>query len=182
MKFNIILAVDEKNWLWKLGDLAWKLPWDLKYFKKTTSKTKDLGKHNVVIMWRKTWDSIPGKFRPLPDRINCILSKTLKTESIDSDINDFVLYFNDFDHCLKELDKKDNIETVYLIWGWSLYNQFINHPKLKKIYITKVLWDFDCDVFFDGIPKNFYLKKYSDDIEENGVKYRFEQWKKIKQS
>jgi dihydrofolate reductase len=129
-------------------------------------------------MWRKTWESIPSKYRPLPDRINCILSRTLKVESNNSQIDDFVLYFNDFNHCLKELNSRENIEKIFLIWGGSLYNQFLNHPNLEKIYMTKVFWDHDCDVFFDWIPKEFKLESYWDEIEEKWFKYRFEVWSK----
>ena len=176
--FSIILAVDEKNWLWKAGDLAWKLPGDMKYFKDTTCKTQDLGKLNAVIMWRKTWESIPVKFRPLPNRINCVLSRTLKVESYNSKIDDFVLYFNDINHCLTELSSKENLEDIFVI-GWvNIYNQVLSHPNLEKIYLTKVLWDFNCDVFFNWIPKDFHLKSYTDEIEENNIKYRFEVWAK----
>ena len=177
-KFLIILATDLNNWVWKNNDLCWRLGQDLKYFKKITTTTKDLAKLNAVIMWRKTWESIPSKFRPLPKRINCILSRSLKYEDINSKIDNFVLHFNDFEHCLKELSKKENVENIFLI-GWaSLYNQFINHPKLEKIYLTKVLDKFDCDVFFNWIPDNFVLEEYSDDLEENWIKFRFEVYKR----
>lgn len=177
-KFSLILAVDKKNWLWKSGDLVWKIPGDMKYFKNITSKTQDLAKHNAVIMWRKTWDSIPSKYRPLPDRINCILSRSLKYEDIHSKIDNFVLHFNSFDHCLKELTNKDNIENIFVI-GWAnIYNQVLNNPELEKIYLTRILWEFDCDVFFDWVPDNFHLESYTDEKEDNNIKYRFEVWSK----
>ena len=131
MKFSIILASDSKNGVWKENNLAWKISEDMKYFKKITSNTQDLAKLNAVIMWRKTWESIPSKYRPLPDRINCILSRTLKHEDINSKIDDFVLYFNDFDHCLNELWSKENIENLEwedfeLVWYKS--HQVIKAP------------------------------------------------------
>ena len=75
MNFNIIIAVDEKNGIWKDNKLAWKLSKDMLYFKETTLFTKDKDKLNAVIMWRKTWESIPAKFRPLAWRLNCVLTK-----------------------------------------------------------------------------------------------------------
>ena len=178
MKFNIILAVDENNWLWKNNELAWKLSSDMKYFKEITTKTRDLAKHNAVIMWRKTWESIPSKFRPLPDRINCILSRSLKYEDSNSKIDDFVLYFNSLDHCLDELSKKDNIENIFII-GWAnLYNQVLDNPMLYKIYLTKVKWNYNCDVFFNWIPDNFMVESYTDWEKENNTEYSFWVYKK----
>lgn len=178
MKFNIILAVDDKNWVWKNNDLAWKLSSDLKYFKNITTKTTDLWKHNAVIMWRNTWESIPSKYRPLPDRVNCILTRQIKNDDIWSPIDDFTLYFNSLDHCLSELESKENIENLFII-GWAnLYNQVLNHEMLDKIYITKVKWDFNCDVFFDWIPSGFVAESYTDTEEESGIEYSFWVYKK----
>jgi len=46
------------------------------YFNRMTQTTWDSEKKNIVIMGRKTWDSIPPKFRPLPNRINIVLSRS----------------------------------------------------------------------------------------------------------
>lgn len=177
-KFHMILAVDEKLGLWKDNTLSWRISEDMRYFKNTTSDTQDLAKHNALIMWRKTWESIPAKYRPLPDRVNCVLSRSITDESIDSKIDDFVLYFNSLQSCLDELEQKNNIEDVYIIWGAFLYNQVISDERLDKIYITRVFWNYDCDVFFDGIPDDFSLESYSDEQEEKWIKFRFEVWKR----
>ena len=58
------------------GSLPWNLPGDLRYFKELTSRTADPAKRNAVIMGRKTWESIPPKFRPLPGRVNVVLSRS----------------------------------------------------------------------------------------------------------
>ena len=178
-KFHIILAVDEKLGLGKENTLAWNISADMKYFKEITSQTQDLARLNAVIMWRKTWESIPSKYRPLPERINCILSRSITDQSTWSDINDMVLYFNSLESCLTELEKKDNIEDIYIIWWAFLYNQIISDDRLDTIYITRVMWDYDCDVFFDGIPDSFSLENYTDEQEDNGIKFRFEVWKKV---
>lgn len=182
MKINLILAVDEKNWLWKNKTLAWNIKSDLKYFKKITSETKDLAKLNAVIMGRKTWESIPAKNKPLSNRINCIITKSIKNNDIWSKIDDFTLYFNSINHCLSELESKENLEKIFVIWWASLYNDFLKWDLInfvEKIYITKIIWDFDCDKFFDGIPKNFVVEKYSEIFEENWVKFSFWEYKKM---
>lgn len=180
MKFSIIIATDSKNWIWKNNSLVWKIPSDMRYFKELTSNTKDLSKLNAVIMWRKTWESIPGKFRPLQDRINCILSTTLKSESINSQIDDFTLYFNSLEHCLNELSKKDNLENIFIIWWAVLYNSLLDSPLLDKIYLTRIEWDFDCDVFFDWVPIDFKKISNSEINEENNIKFSYEVWRNKK--
>lgn len=173
MKFSIILAVDEKNWIWKDNSLAWRLSADLKYFKNITTKTTDLSKMNAVIMWRKTRESIPSKYRPLSDRINCILTRQIKNDDIWSPIDDYVLYFNSFIHCLSELESKQNVENIFVI-GWAnLYNQVLDNSLLDKIYITKVKWNYNCNVFFDWITDNFIVESYTDSEIENGIEYSF---------
>ena len=178
-KINIILAIDDKNGLWKNWDLAWKISADLKYFKNITSKTKDLAKLNAVVMWKNTWESIPLKYRPLPNRINCVLSRLIKQESIWSKINDYVLYFNSIDSCIEELITKTNLENIFII-GWAnIYNQILKHERLNEIYLTKVEWNYNCDVFFDWIPNNFKLESESELYEENWIKFSFQIYKKV---
>ncbi|MCD5385040.1 dihydrofolate reductase [Candidatus Gracilibacteria bacterium] len=173
MKFNIILAVDDKNGLGKNNELAWKLSSDMKYFKEITTKTQDLSKFNAVIMGKKTWKSIPSKFRPLNDRINCVLTRNIKNDDIGSKLDDFVLYFNSFEHCLSELESKENLENIFVIGGANLYNQILDNPMLDKIYITKIKGNYNCDVFFDGIPEGFIVESYTDWRIENNIEYSF---------
>nr|MDD3719968.1 dihydrofolate reductase [Candidatus Gracilibacteria bacterium] len=177
-KFSVILAMDNKKGIGKNNDLAWKIPSDLKYFKKITTSTQDLGKLNAVIMGRKTWDSIPSQFKPLPDRINCIISKKLHSESNHSNIDDFVLHFNSFDHALEELKKKDNVENIFVVGGSSVYNIALIHPMLDKVYLTEVDGDFDCDRHVEFDKSNLTLESYTDWQEENGIKFRYMVYKK----
>lgn len=58
--------------------MPWKLPKDMAHFKHITSTTNDGKLQNAVIMGRKTWESIPSKFRPLPGRVNIVLSRSFQ--------------------------------------------------------------------------------------------------------
>ncbi len=176
--FSMIIAVDNANWIWKNNTLAWKLSADLKYFKDITTTTSDLWKMNAVVMWRKTWESIPVKYKPLPDRVNCIISKTLKTESTDSKIDDFVLYFNSLDHAIEELSKKENIENIFIIWWASIYNEAMKHKNLERIYITEIDWDFSCDTFVELDLENFEIEKKWNILDEDWLYFRFMVYKK----
>lgn len=179
MKINLILAVDEKNGIWKNWTIPWHIKEDLEYFKKITTQNDDLAKLNALIMWRRTWDSIPSRFRPLSDRINCILTKTIHTNDTDSKIDDFVLYFNSLEKCMQELSTKDNLDEIFIIWWASLYNELVNDKSVHKIYITKIKWDFACDTFFDWIPENFELESTSEDKKEWDYSFKFEVYKRV---
>ena len=98
-KIKLIIALDDKNWLWKNNSLAWRIDQDMKHFRKST--IWDIKTKNIVIMWRKTWESIPDKFRPLPDRINCILSKSY---SNNTDLDERGKLCYSLQLCLKRLE------------------------------------------------------------------------------
>ena len=74
IKFSLVVAMDEERGIGKQGTLAWRLPADLKHFKEITTEVKDMKKQNAVIMGRKTWESLPEKFRPLPQRLNIVVT------------------------------------------------------------------------------------------------------------
>lgn len=169
-KFSIILAVDNENWLWNNNDLAWDIPEDRKYFRKITTKTQDATMQNAVIMGRKTWESIPEKYRPFSKRYNCILSRDYKNGSKNES---WAYMFNSLEACLKHLDTQNNIESYFIIWGWKLYNSVLHHERLGKAYITRIYSKYHCDTFFNGLPLDFGLESRSEMKEHNGVEYEF---------
>ncbi len=74
--FSVVVAAARNGGIGKSGGLPWRLPGDMKYFKKLTSEAAMPGMQNAVIMGRATWQSIPAKHRPLPDRLNIVLSSS----------------------------------------------------------------------------------------------------------
>ena len=166
----IIVAVDEQNGIGKEGKLPWRLKGDMNFFRETTTKTDDPKKQNMVIMGRKTWESIPEKFRPLKDRKNIILTrdkdfkiteirKTIVRHSLDSAI---------------ELGQKDkNIENIFIIGGAEVFKKSLTHKNLAGIYLTKIHKIFDCDTFFSEIPKYLKKKKHLKQQKENETVYDF---------
>ena len=68
MKVALIVAVDQQFGIGKNNDLMWHLPADMKFFKETT-----MG--HIVVTGRKNYDSIPERFRPLPNRENAVLTR-----------------------------------------------------------------------------------------------------------
>lgn len=75
--FQLVIAATPSLGIGKNGKLPdWQLPGDMSYFRELTSRVRDAKRQNVVVMGRKTWESIPEKFRPLKGRINVVLSRS----------------------------------------------------------------------------------------------------------
>ena len=73
MPVNLIVAMTEDRVIGSKGSIPWKIPEEIKLFKELTTG-------NIVIMGRNTWDSLPEKYRPLPNRTNIIVSTTMQEQ------------------------------------------------------------------------------------------------------
>lgn len=170
--FNIIVAIDQNRGIGKEGRLPWNLPGDMKHFKDITTKTTSEDVQNVVIMGRKTWESIPEKFRPLSDRINVVLTRNqsfnvppevLKVASLDA-----------VEKCLEGKTYGD----VYVIGGEHLFNELINNPACQKLYITHIERSFQCDRHFPSFESRFKLVSKTEPKTENEINYYFAEYVK----
>ena len=90
-KATLIVALDSSRGIGRDGALPWKLSKEMRYFARATtavpatseqSDSNGSKPQNAVIMGRTTWDSIPSKFRPLKDRVNCVLSASKTREEL----------------------------------------------------------------------------------------------------
>lgn len=127
------------------GKLPWRCPPDMTYFNKKTTTTQSESKANVVIMGRKTWESIPEKFRPLPDRLNIIISQKIFEAEPGYEkyqLPPTVKVFPDLDRALCYLgyDKiaQQFIEDVWVIGGGELYSQAVFHPNCVTVLLTEI--------------------------------------------
>lgn len=167
----LILAVDEQNGLGRWNTLAWKIKWDMSYFKEITTTTLSPFKQNAVVMWRRTWESIPERFRPLPNRKNYILTRDENFQGGDG-------VFHSLESCIEALQSNDLIETIYVI-GWSqIYNEAINKDIADTVYLTQIFNSWDCDVFFVWVPDNYSLDIIGEKQEENWIFFKFLVYKK----
>ncbi len=171
--FAIVVAVDENNGIGKKGALAWKLSADLKYFKEITSQTSDAQKKNAVIMGRKTWDSLPEKYKPLPGRLNVVLSQNANQMSFPG-----VLFFTFFDEALKYLNVKADVDQIFVIGGAQVYTHALEHPSCQVLYVTHLQGSYDCDAFFPQIPAAFIKQTESAWLTEGAIRFQYCQYKK----
>lgn len=173
MEFSIIVAMDKKKGIGKDGAIPWRLPGELSYFHRVTTETQDPAKQNAVVMGRKTWESIPLKRRPLPGRVNCVI-----TRNEQYTVPEGVLRFFSFHAALDALGEMSNIEHVFNIGGAQLCEEAIHMPECMELYITEVTDDFHCDTFFPEIPADFQLASVSEVQEENGIRYVFKRYER----
>jgi dihydrofolate reductase len=175
--FDLIVAIDEKNGIGKQGRLPWTLSKDMQHFKAVTMKTSSHDRVNAVVMGRKTWESIPEKFRPLAGRLNLVLTKNK-----DYQLPNGVLSVQDLDAALDLLNGQDyqaKIAAIFVIGGASVYHHAIGHPLCRKIYVTKIEDDFLCDTFFPSFEDQFQLVDQSVRFCEKGINYFFCEYKRF---
>jgi dihydrofolate reductase len=134
MAVKLIVAMDRERGIGKNNDLMWHLAADMKFFKETTSG-------QIVVMGRKNWDSIPEKYRPLPNRENVVLTRN----------TDFVAegarVFHSLESSLNWYSGGEE-RTVFIIGGGEIYRQALDLKCVDELYITHVDAVYGADTFF----------------------------------
>ena len=145
MIISILVAMNEELLIGVNNDLPWKLQDDLEHF-------KNYSLNKPIIMGRKTYESIG---RPLPNRINYVVSKTIDQiegahvfTSTESAIN------NAKDYCIK-----NSLNEIVVIGGGFLFRDTLSVT--NKLVLTRVDCDIDGDVFYPEIDLSNWLEKDS---------------------
>ena len=117
--------------------LPWHIPAEFQHFKDTT-------KDSTVIMGRKTYESLPEKFRPLPGRRNVVISRNFTTT-------------DDTDICSSIKEGIDKARTynkpIFIIGGASLYLQSLEQDLVDKMYISYIKENYAGDSYFPNFNK-----------------------------
>ena len=114
---SLIVAQENKGGIGKNNGLPWNIPDDMAYFKKVTTHVTTILQQNIVVMGRKTWESIPLKFRPLDKRINVVLTKN-RNYVVPEGVKLF--------HTKKDVLNFISGKKSFIIGGASLYELFMN--------------------------------------------------------
>jgi dihydrofolate reductase len=158
MIITIVVAVGQKNEIGGSGDLLWGLPKDMNHFKNIT-----WGHH--VLMGRKTYESIPAKFRPLAGRPNIVVSKDPNQK------NEGCKNVTSIEEGIKFAKDKGE-EELMIIGGGEIYK--LTFPMTDKIYLTRVHHAFpEADTFFPEI-ENDKWKTVSTELIHKDEKHKYD--------
>lgn len=134
MKTALIVAMDSERGIGKNNDLMWHLPKDMKFFKDTTHG-------QIVVMGRKNYDSIPEKYRPLPNRLNVVLTRNENFSAANC------LVFHSLEECLAHFEDETE-RIVFIIGGGEIYRMALESDMLDEMYITHVHHRYEAETFF----------------------------------
>lgn len=140
MKVSLIVATDLEKGIGKNNDLMWNLPADMQFFKNTTAG-------QIVVMGRKNYDSIPARFRPLPNRLNVVLTRNQDFSAENC------LVFHNLNDCLEHF-KNETERKIFIIGGGQIYKEALGQDVVDEMFITTVNQTFDADTFFPEFDKN----------------------------
>ncbi|XP_073036060.1 bifunctional dihydrofolate reductase-thymidylate synthase 1-like isoform X1 [Primulina eburnea] len=181
--YQVVVAATRDMGIGKDGKLPWRLPADLKFFKEITMETSDPGRKNAVVMGRKTWESIPSQFRPLPGRLNIVLTRSASSGVAT---NESVITCDSVSSSLELLAKPPYcslIEKVFLIGGGQILRDALNAPECEAIHITEIRTSIQCDTFIPPINMSVYQPWYSSSpFEELGIQYCFVTYVRLRTS
>lgn len=154
---NLIVAVDSEWGIGCGGELLAHIPGDLKYFKETTMD-------KVVVMGRKTLESLPGK-KGLPKRVNFVLTGNPEFEAERCQV---VHSKEELTEALEEYKTED----VFILGGESIYRRF--YEQCDKLYVTKMHANLNADRFMVNLDEDarFRVTWESELQNENGIEYQ----------
>jgi len=164
---ELIVAFSKNGIIGNKNQIPWDIPEDLKRF-------RDLTINNIVVMGRKTFESLPSG--PLKNRINIILTNKVVNVKDENNPNPNVIYANadNISTIIKNINQP--YKSVFIIGGSEIYKLFINYCKI--IHITYIDEDFDGDAYFpydiNYFIDNYKLitsKKYTS--EKQNIKYKY---------
>lgn len=134
----LIAATGKNREIGKDNDLLWNLPTDMKFFKDTTKNT-------TVVMGRKNYESIPPRFRPLPQRTNIVISRNPDYQAPECYV------CTSLQEAL-DIAKENGEENVFIIGGAQIYDLALRQLPVDTIFLTHVDAEFpDADAFFPEV-------------------------------
>lgn len=146
-KIIAIVAMAENRVIGNDNKLPWHLPEDLKHFSKLTTG-------HSVLMGRKTYFSLPEKFRPLPNRKNFVVTRDAANLKNEKNI-ETVTNLKEFLTSIKNKKLHLSSEMLWIIGGSEIYKE--TKSFWDEIYLTKVNGNVEGDAFFPEFEQDFKI-------------------------
>ena len=159
-RIGLIWAQARGGVIGKDGVMPWHLPEDLAHFKRVTQG-------HPVIMGRKTWDSIPPRFRPLPGRRNIVLTR-------QADLNE--TGFEPATSLHEALQLCENSPQVWIIGGAQIYAQAL--PLADELVVTEIDADIAGDAFAPAIGADWRELTREPFASSTGLRGAFVTWRR----
>lgn len=148
-----------------------------------TTTTRDPAKRNACIMGRNTYVGIPPSHRPLPQRLNIVLSRTASASDFPPD----VLVCASLADAMRLLHERhaNEVESVWIAGGTAVYKEAMESELCHRIYFTEIRAQFECDTFFPAIDPTRFRRVANDggvpseEQEEKGIRYQYQIYEKI---
>ncbi len=171
-----IAAISSNRCIGKDNELPWHISADLQHFKKMTTANSDSDIKGIVIMGRKTFESMGSK--PLPKRVSFIITSQLdyaEQKGLENKENAYVVH--NLDDALTQaasLAHGAHLETIWVIGGEQVFKEAMMYT--DRIELTHVDTDInDGDAFFPELPSNFEAVQESEQIhdEKSALDFKF---------
>jgi dihydrofolate reductase len=163
VNLNMIFARAANGVIGRDGVMPWHLPEDLAHFKRLTQGWP-------VIMGRKTWDSLPPRFRPLPGRTNIVVTRQTGWNETGAQPAPGLA------HAL-ELCKGS--PEAWIIGGAQIYAQA--EPLASRAEVTEIAQDFDGDAFAPVLGTDWIETARDNHVSSTGLKFSFVTYNKHKE-
>lgn len=155
MRLNLIYARAANGVIGKDNTLPWHLPEDMAHFKRHTTGCP-------VVMGRKTWDSLPPRFRPLPGRLNIVLTRQANWQVEGAE------HFTTLDGALARC--RDFAE-VWIIGGAEIYALAL--PQAQRVVVTEIAQDFEGDAYAPVLGSEWVETAREAHTAANGLPFAF---------
>lgn len=171
-----IVAISSNRCIGKDNELPWHISADLQHFKKMTTKPNDGAIQGIVVMGRKTFESMGSK--PLPKRVSFIITTQLDyAEQKGLEDRDDAYVVHSLDEALTQaasLAQSANLDTIWVIGGERVFSDAFTYT--DRIELTHVDTDIvDGDAFYPELPSEFEIIAESEQMhdEKSELNFRF---------
>ncbi len=159
MRMAMIVAMDDDGCIGRGNDLPWRLASDMARFKRLTEGDG----FNAVIMGRRTWDSLPDSYQPLPKRVNIVMSRDIDWQAEGAET---ALYHGR----AIEIAYAEACDECWVIGGAQIYEMFLD--RVDEIHVTTVHTSESGEITFPDWERSGWNEEVVESLEaDDGNEY-----------